>query len=158
MRHALTGVALTLALTTGAGCTSPAAAPPLASGSSTATPAPAPETAAVCARARVVILAATERFSTAMARAVAAGETGEVPKRDAAMSELRSAFADWAAGLRSTADQAKEPQLEATLLAYAGAVDAAIARVRTFADLDTLYTFDDQELDVMASQFHDACP
>ena len=156
MRSVLAGIALVILLGATAGCTSSPATPTAASPGTTK---PLdPEIAQACADARAIIMDATGRFSAAMARAVAAGEAGDLPTRDAAMAEVRTAFKDWSADLRATVEKVTDPQLEATLLAYAGAVDATIARVKTFADLDTLYTFDEQELDIMASQFADVCP
>ncbi|MCW6007211.1 hypothetical protein K1W54_22080 [Micromonospora sp. CPCC 205371] len=117
-----------------------------------------PAVSRACADARTAIGDATARFSAALSAAVAAGEKGEAARQKAAMAELRDAFADWSTDLRARAGRAPDPALAAVLTEYAGAVDAVIARVRTPADLDRIYTFTETELDLAANRFAQVCP
>jgi hypothetical protein len=141
-----------------AGCTG--TPPGLTSSASTAVPVTAahPSEDAACGPARALINQATAAFTAAAQRAVAAGEQGDTAARDAAIADVRAAFAQWSAGLRTQAAGTPNLKLKAVLTEYAGAVDATVARVRSAADLDRLSTFDDQELDTAANQFAGLCP
>lgn len=112
---------------------------------------------AVCADVRKVNNDASTRFTANISEAVQAGEQGDTARQLAAMDRLRQSFRDWSAALRAQAGAARDPRVQAVLEQYAGAVDAAIARVRSPADLESLTTFDDQELDVVASKLQDVC-
>jgi hypothetical protein len=114
-------------------------------------------TAGACRDAQRATNAATAKFTADVGRAVAAGEKGDPKAQQNAMAALRVTFQDWSAALRTQADRATDPQLKAVLVEYAGAVDATISRVRTAADLETLASFDDRELDVAANRFKDVC-
>jgi hypothetical protein len=147
-------IAATAALS--AGCSAKTAKPPPAAASAAAST-PSSAVAQACGNARKVINDATAKFTAQVSAAVAAGEKGDTNGQRAAMAALRATFKEWSAGLRSQADTATDPQFKATLVEYAGAVDATIARVQTPQDLDTLATFDDRELDVAANKLADVC-
>jgi membrane-bound lytic murein transglycosylase len=147
-------IAATAALS--AGCSAKPAKPP-APAASAAASTPGSAVAQACGSTQKLINDATARFTAQVSAAVAAGEKGDTNGQRAAMAALRATFKDWSAKLRSQADTATDPQFKATLVEYAGAVDAAISRVRTPQDLDTLATFDDRELDVAASKLADVC-
>ena len=100
---------------------------------------------------------ATARVTARLADAVAAGERGDAPGRDRAIADIRAVFVDWAANLRALADRV-DPELRPVLVAYAGAAEALIARVRTADDLDQLSAFDGQEFDAAASRLAELCP
>jgi hypothetical protein len=122
------------------------------------TPAPPGPVLRACADAGAVIRHSTGEATTALAAAVSAGERGDAAAQRAAMARLRAAYAAWSAGLRIRAGLAPDPRLEAALTEYAGAVDAAIARVGSAADLETLHTFTERELDLAANHFAAVCP
>jgi hypothetical protein len=113
--------------------------------------------ARACADAQKTINESTAHFNGRLADAVAANERGDTAGRDRAIVDIRVAFANWSSSLRAQADRADDAELKAVLTEYAGAVDAAISRVRSAADLDRLYTFDDQELDTVASRLAGLC-
>jgi hypothetical protein len=123
----------------------------------TAPSAPAPAIGRACDAARKVINDRTAEFTAEMDAAVTAGERGDPRAQKRAMANIRATFKQWAGDLRAQAGGVGDAQLKAVLIEYGGAVDATIARVRTAADLESLVSFDNRELDVMANRFHDVC-
>jgi hypothetical protein len=142
-------------LAAAAGCTgTPPETPPTTAAAPVSTSPADP----ACAAARTVINRATARFTAAASRAITAAEQGDTTTRDAALADVKAAFTEWSATLRAQATSVPDLQLRAVLTEYAGAVDATVAQVHTAADLDRLSTFDDQELDAVASRFAAVCP
>jgi membrane-bound lytic murein transglycosylase len=151
---AVTAIAAIAAL--GAGCSAKPVKPPATpAGAAASTPGSA--AAQACGNTRKVINDATAKFTAQLSAAVAAGEKGDTNSQRAAMAALRATFKEWSVELRSQADTSTDPQFKATLVEYAGAVEATISRVHTPQDLDILATFDDRELDVAANKLADVC-
>jgi hypothetical protein len=122
-----------------------------------ATSTPDAATGRACDAAQKVINDRTGRFIAEVDAAVAAGERGDSRARNRAMTNIRAIFNGWAGDLRAQAARIGDARLRAVLVEYGGAVDATIARVHTAADLESLASFDNRELDVMADRFHHVC-
>jgi hypothetical protein len=116
-----------------------------------------PKIIQACKDARQVTNDATAKFSSELDKAIDSGDTGDTAGQAAAMDQLRATFKDWAAKLRQQVGAVTDPQLKSVLAQYAGAVDAAIAQIKSPTDLERLSTFDDQELDTVASRFQQVC-
>jgi hypothetical protein len=156
-RFAVVLAALTVVTALAAGCSGQSTGGPATASTGTG---PSPRNSKLvqpCADVQKTINSSTTRFTGRLVEAVAAGEGGDTAGRDKAIVDIRAAFAEWSTQLRQQADRATDAEFKAVLTEYAGAVDAAIARVHTPADLDKLYTFDDQELDTVASRLADLC-
>jgi hypothetical protein len=121
-------------------------------------PAPTdPKIIQACKDARQLTNDATAKFSAQLDKAIDSGDAGDTAAQAAIIEQLRATFKDWSAKLRQQGATAADPQLKSVLAQYAGAVDAAIAQVKSPADLERLSTFDDQELDTVANRFQQVC-
>ena len=168
MRRLLAGAALTAAAALTAGCSATSASNAPSAGQPS-NPDPAVVTSAqaaapvdpkiiqACKDARQVTNDATATFNQQLGKAIDSGDTGDTAAQAAAIEQLRATFKDWSAKLRQQGGAVTDPQLKSVLAQYAGAVDAAIAQVKSPADLERLSTFDDQELDTVANRFEEVC-
>ena len=84
----------------------------------------------------------TRRFGEEIVKA-ATGEGGE----QAAVAAVKKLFADWAAGMRTQAGKASNPELKGALTEYATGLDKVNSQINGVADLDKLGDLNTAEIE-----------
>jgi hypothetical protein len=97
---------------------------------------------AVCDEQEKLVADSTRRFGEEIVKA-ATGEGGE----QAAVAAVKKLFADWAAGMRTQAGKASNPELKGALTEYATGLDKVNSQINGVADLDKLGDLNTAEIE-----------
>jgi hypothetical protein len=116
------------------GSASPSSAPQPSASAVSLSPEVAANTQTVCADVKKIITDNTVEFSKRIVAAVSAAQSDDT-RAVAAIKEVKSLLADWAAGLRTQADKALQPDLKAALSTEAASFETAATKINTTEDL-----------------------
>lgn len=171
MRRILAAVALSAVVLSGAACSdsdesgSPSgpAAPSGVSASATAqtgsSTSASPGTAGtgseadkqVCLDVEKLMAESTTRFGQELVKAVQGGA------EQTALTAVKKLFADWAAGLRSQAAKATNPELKDALELFANELEKLNSQIKTMDDLAGLENLDTPGLDAASDKLSTIC-
>jgi hypothetical protein len=96
----------------------------------------------VCADQEKLVAESTRKFGEAVVKA-ATGEGGE----QAAVAAVKALFSEWAAGMRTQAGKATDPELKGALTEYATGLDKVNSQINGIADLDKLGDLNTAEIE-----------
>jgi hypothetical protein len=96
----------------------------------------------VCDEQEKLVADSTRKFGEEIVKA-ATGEGGE----QAAVAAVKTLFAEWAAGMRTQAGKASNPELKGALTEYATGLDKVNSQINGVADLDKLGDLNTAEIE-----------
>jgi hypothetical protein len=96
----------------------------------------------VCADQEKLVAESTRKFGEAVVKA-ATGEGGE----QAAVAAVKTLFSEWAAGMRTQAGKATNPELKSALTEYANGLDKVNSQINGIGDLDKLGDLNTAEIE-----------
>jgi hypothetical protein len=106
----------------------------------------------VCADQEALVAESTRRFGEAVVKA-ATGEGGE----QAAVAAVKTLFSEWAAGMRTQAGKATNPELKNALTEYATGLDKVNSQINGIADLDKLGDLNTGEIESATDKILSIC-
>jgi hypothetical protein len=106
----------------------------------------------VCADQEALVAESTRRFGEAVVKA-ATGEGGE----QAAVAAVKTLFSEWAAGMRTQAGKATNPDLKNALTQYAIGLDKVNGQINGIADLDKLGDLNTGEIESATDKILEIC-
>jgi hypothetical protein len=134
----------------GADTASPGASgqPPVDGGGGTATG----NDKVVCDEQEKIVADSTRKFGEEIVKA-ATGEGGEA----AAVAAVKTLFAEWAAGMRTQAGKASNPELKSALNEYATGLEKVNSQINGVADLEKLGDLNTAEIETATDKILKIC-
>ncbi|HLL65824.1 MAG TPA: hypothetical protein VK453_08740 [Micromonosporaceae bacterium] len=160
MRGVLTAAVLVTVAILGTGCTGKSgttATPAQSDVATAAQPSLEPKVKQACEDAAALVDQSITKMTAQVDKVLAAVDSGDAAAQQAEMTQIRATFTEWSTTLRGQATKVTDPKLRSVLTQYAGAVESAIAEIKSPDDLDKLYTFDDSALDQAANNLAQIC-
>ena len=155
MRRALAAVVLGGGLLATAACGS-AADPGAAPAASSAAPDYSANTKQVCGALEEVLAGKTLEAETTKAVTDAVkGKTTEAQIDKATVDAMKKVFTKWADGIAAEAAKAEDPKLKAGIQAFATALKAEAAKMKTIDDADTM--MDGSEIEKAGAEIDKFC-
>jgi hypothetical protein len=105
----------------------------------------------VCADTEKLIADSTRKFGEELVKAAQSG--GD----QAALSAVKTLFAEWASGLRQQAGKASNPTLKTALGEYAAGLEKVNGQLNTFADLEKLDQLNTPEIEAATEKIAQIC-
>jgi hypothetical protein len=109
----------------------------------------------VCTDTQKLISDSTGRFGQEVTKALQASSVAEGEQK--ALAAVRTLFADWAAGMRTQAGKATNPDLKSALTEYATGLEKVNAQIRTTADLAKLQQLNTPEIESANEKVANIC-
>jgi hypothetical protein len=106
----------------------------------------------VCDEQEKIVAESTRKFGEEIVKA-ATGEGGEA----AAVAAVKTLFSEWAAGMRTQAGKASNPQLKNALNEYATGLDKVNSQISGVADLDKLGDLNTAEIETATDKILEIC-
>jgi hypothetical protein len=105
----------------------------------------------VCTDTEKLIGDSTQKFAEEILKGAQAGS------EQAALSAVKTLFAEWASGLRTQAGKAANPELKNALLQYATGLETVNSRVNSYADLQKLDELNTPEIETATEKISQLC-
>ena len=106
----------------------------------------------VCDDQEKLVAESTRKFGEEIVKA-ATGEGGEA----AAVAAVKTLFSEWAAGMRTQAGKASNPDLKRALTDYATGLDKVNSQINGVADLDKLGDLNTAEIETATDKILEIC-